>query len=78
MGKINFLERQSLLHQAANDFGFESMEEMFAAAVMDCVVPAICPKCGYTTEMEPDQDRGWCENCNKGTVVSVLILGGLI
>lgn len=75
---LSALERQSLLHQAANDFGFETMEEMFAAACFDSIVPAICYRCGYTTEMEPDQTRGWCEECEKNSVVSVLILGGLI
>jgi len=75
---LSALERQSLLHQAANDFGFETMEEMFAAACCDSIVPAICYRCGYTTEMEPDQARGWCEECEKNSVVSVLILGGLI
>ena len=28
--------------------------------------------------MEPDQDRGWCEMCEKGTLVSGLVLGGII
>jgi hypothetical protein len=76
--KMNFLERQSLLHQAANDFGFEDIDEMFANAVCDSLVAAICPECGYTTDMEPNQDQGWCEMCEKNTVVSVLVLGGLI
>ena len=74
---LSALERQSLLHQAANDFGFETMEEMFAATCFDSVVPGICYRCGYTTEVEPD-GRGWCEECNKPTVISVLLLGGLI
>jgi len=47
------------------------------------VCPAICcnldnPECDYTAEMEPDQDRGWCEECRRGTLVSGLVLGGLI
>jgi hypothetical protein len=47
------------------------------------VCPAICcnpdnPECDYTAEMEPDQDRGWCEECERGTLVSGLVLGGLI
>jgi hypothetical protein len=46
--------------------GFEDVNELFAAAIADSVCPAICcnpdnPDCDYTTEMEPDQDRGWCE-----------------
>ena len=63
--------------------GFESETALFEAAVADSVCPAICcnpgnPDCDYTAEMEPDQDRGWCEMCERGTVVSALMLGGLI
>jgi len=76
VGKINFLERQSLLHQAANDFGFESMEEMLASALMDGVCPAICSVCGATEELEPD---GYCEcpECG-GLMKSVLLIAGMI
>jgi len=35
-------------------------------------------KGGKRHEMEPDQDRGWCEVCERGTLVSGLVLGGLI
>src|SRR5579862_6913228 len=63
--------------------GFEDANELFAAAVSDSVCPAICcnldnPDCDYTAEMEPDQDRGWCEMCERGTLVSGLVLGGII
>ena len=63
--------------------GFENETALFAAAVTDSVCPAICcnpdnPACDYTAEMEPDQDHGWCEECECGTLVSALVLGGLI
>jgi histidinol-phosphate/aromatic aminotransferase/cobyric acid decarboxylase-like protein len=63
--------------------GFESETALFETAVADSVCPAICcnpdnPDCNYTTEMEPDQAQGWCEVCERGTVVSALVLGGLI
>ena len=63
--------------------GFEDENELFAAAISDSVHPAICcnpdnPDCDYTAEMEPDQDRGWCEMCERGTLVSGLVLGGII
>ena len=53
---------------------------MLKACVTDSVSPAICtaPDCSYTTEMEPDQDRGYCEACGGNTVVSALVLAGLI
>jgi hypothetical protein len=63
--------------------GFENETELFVAAAADSVCPAICcnpdnPDCDYTAEMEPDQDRGWCEMCDKGTLVAALVLGGII
>ena len=72
------LTRRELLSRATKDFGFSTVDEMFLSSIMDCVVPAVCKECGYTAEMEPDQSRGWCEVCDKNTVVSVLVLGGLI
>lgn len=74
---MSFVNRLSLLNQAASDWGFESVDEMLEAAVFDSVVPGIC-KCGYSTEIEPDSDSGWCENCESNTVVSVLRLAGVI
>jgi hypothetical protein len=32
--------------------------------------------CDYTADMEPDQDRGWCEACDTNTVASALVLAG--
>ena len=63
--------------------GFDDAGALFAAAVSDSVSPAICcnpdqPECEYTAEMEPDQEAGWCEECKRGTLVSALVLGGLI
>ena len=63
--------------------GFTDENALFAASMSDSVSPAICcnlenPDCDYTAEMEPDQDRGWCEECQAGTMVSALVLGGII
>ena len=63
--------------------GFESETALFEMAIADSVCPAICcnpdnPDCDYTAEMEPDQAQGWCEMCERGTLVSALVLGGLI
>ena len=59
--------------------GMEVME-MLEQATFDSVSPGICmtPGCTYTTEVEPDQPHGWCEECNKGTVKSALLLAGII
>jgi hypothetical protein len=53
---------------------------MFKACVTDSVSPAFCTErdCSYITEMEPDQDRGYCELCGRNTVASALALAGLI
>ena len=57
-----------------------SLEELLESATLDSVVPGICTNagCDYTTEYEPDQDAGWCEECDTGTVASALILAGVI
>ncbi len=66
------------LKQLAEDYGYSDVEDMLEGAICDGICPAICPVCGYTTDMEPDQDRGWCENCESNTVKSALILAGVI
>ena len=50
--------------------GFDDDTDLIAAAVADSVCPAICLNdgCDYTTEMEPDQDRGWCEVCRTNSL----------
>jgi hypothetical protein len=60
--------------------GFKSLEDLLRIAVTDSVCPAICMTegCDHTTEMEPDQDEGYCESCGGNTVVSALVLAGLI
>ena len=65
------------LQELLDEWGVD-METMMRDSIMDGVAPAICTNCGYTTEMEPDQDRGWCESCEKNTVKSGLILAGMI
>lgn len=47
---------------------YESIEALCEAVVMDSVSPGICTNlgCGYTTDVEPDQDRGYCEAAARG------------
>jgi hypothetical protein len=56
------------------------VQEMLGEATYDSVAPGICtnPDCSYTTTVEPDQTKGWCEICNTNTVSSCLILAGLL
>ena len=60
--------------------GFDTIDALLSATVIDSVSPAICMTdgCTYTCEMEPDQDRGWCEVCGTNTVKSALVLAGVI
>ena len=60
--------------------GYDDDTDLIADAIIDSVCPAICMNagCDYTTEMEPDQDRGWCESCGTNSVKSALVLAGII
>ena len=60
--------------------GFENVEDVLFSSITDSVCPAICMTegCDYTANMEPDQEEGYCEMCGGNTVVSALILAGLI
>jgi hypothetical protein len=59
--------------------GFNSLDDFLQAAATRSLCPAICMTegCDYTTEMEPDQDQGFCETCGGNTVTSALVLAGL-
>jgi len=66
------------IQECADDFGYDSVEDMLDKAVIDSVVPAWCSECNATTEMEPDQDKGYCPGCGKNTSKSVLVLLDII
>ena len=70
----------SKLDQLASDFGFDDPLDLIEAYVCDGLMPAICMTrgCDYSTEMEPDQDQGWCECCGANTMKSAAILMGVI
>ena len=73
-------KRRTKLDQLAEIEGFDNPQQMIEASIVDSVCPAICLNdgCDYTVEMEPDQDRGWCELCDEDTVASALILADRI
>jgi hypothetical protein len=60
--------------------GYDTIDALLSATAIDSVSPAICMTegCSFTCEMEPDQDRGWCEVCATNTVKSALVLAGVI
>ena len=57
-----------------------SVDKMLERATFDSVNPGICVNkdCDYTTDVEPDCDSGYCEECGTQTVKSALMLAGLI
>ena len=69
----------SKLSDLAELEGMDEME-MLEEATFDSVAKGICTNsgCDYTTEVEPDQDMGWCELCETLTVKSCLVLAGII
>jgi hypothetical protein len=60
--------------------GYQNPYDLLQAFITDSVCPAICMTegCEYTAEMEPDQREGYCEACGGNTLVSALVLAGLI
>ena len=60
--------------------GYTNLTELLTAKITDSVCPAICMNegCNYVCEMEPDQDRGWCEECHTNSMKSALVLAGVI
>lgn len=73
-------ERQAKLQTLAEIEGFSAVMDLLEAASLDSVSPGICAKndCDYTAEVEPDADRGWCEECRANSVRSALVLAELI
>ena len=80
MPTIALSQKAAKLMKLCDVEGFKRVEDLLELSVLDSVCPAICMTegCDYTTEMEPDQDAGYCEACGGNTVVSALVLAGLI
>lgn len=69
----------SKLDLLAREWGMK-VSEFVEEYALDDVAPGICmnPDCDYTTEVEPDQREGWCEECGTRSVRSGVVLAGLI
>ena len=80
MSAIVLSIKGSKLMQVCEAEGFASIDDLLAVLVADGVCPAICmnEECDYIAPMETDQEEGYCENCGGNTMVSVLVLVGLI
>jgi hypothetical protein len=80
MTSIALSAKAAKLMKLCDGAGFACLDDLLAASITDSVCPAICMTegCDYTTEMEPDQTEGYCEACGGNTVVSALVLAGII
>lgn len=73
------MTNQELLERLCEYEGYDDVDSMLEEATVDSVAPGICVECcSYTTLVEPDSDSGYCEECNKNTVKSCLILADII
>lgn len=70
----------SKLQTLAEIEGYDDPMDLLEEMVIESVVPGICrnPDCDYTCEVEPDSSSGWCEICEEGSVVSCMVLAGII
>ena len=80
MSTIVLSDKGAKLMKLCEMEGFRTLDKLLQQAANDSVCPAICMTegCDHTTEMEPDQDCGYCEKCGGNTVTSALVLAGLI
>lgn len=68
------------LQTLTEDFGFAEAIDMAEEYSTDGLCPCICMNegCDHSEELEPDQDAGWCENCDTNTMKSAMVLMGVI
>jgi hypothetical protein len=80
MSRIALSPKAAKLMKLCELEGYKRLYDLLKACTADSVCPAICMTegCDYTTEMEPDQDAGYCEACGRNTMTSALVLAGLI
>ena len=80
MSTIALSHKAAKLMKLCDLEGYTRLYDLLKASTADSVCPAICMTegCDHTTEMESDQDAGYCEACGGNTVASALVLAGLI
>jgi hypothetical protein len=74
-----YTENTEKLEALAGQYGVEA-EELLETYALDSVAPGICMNagCDFSAEYEPDQQEGWCEECQTRSVTSCLVLLGVI
>jgi len=80
MTSIAFSAKAEKLMKLCDAAGFDCIDDLLSVSIFDSLCPAICMAegCDYTTLMEPDQAEGYYEACGGNTVVSALVLAGVI
>ncbi|MGY3347174.1 MULTISPECIES: hypothetical protein [unclassified Bradyrhizobium] len=80
MANISLARRVQKLVSLCDQRGFQDLDDLLLAALLNDASPAICMTegCEHTADMEPDQEQGFCEACGGQTVVSALVLAGFI
>jgi len=58
----------------------KTVDDLLQDAVIreDCKGICMNEGCDYTTEVEPDQQAGYCEVCGTKTVKSACVLAGIM
>ena len=61
-------------------YGFDDPLELCESYFNEGCCPSICMNadCDASYDYEPDQDHGYCEECRSNSVVSAMVLMGLI
>ena len=80
MSNIVLSTKAAKLMRVCEAEGFATVDDLLVLLVVDNVCPAICMTegCDHIDRMESDQEEGYCEWCSGNTMVSVLVLAGLI
>ena len=72
MSTIVLTQKAKKLMKLCELEGYKRIHDLLNASMRDSLCPAICMTegCDHTTEMESDQDAGYCEVCGGQTMVS--------
>ncbi len=80
MSTLVLSSKGAKLMKLCETIGFRTFDQLLRqATAAESICPAICMTegCDHTTEIESDQDHGYCEVCGGNAVTSVLVLAGL-
>lgn len=71
---------EAKLFELCDIYGFDDPIELCEAYFCESICPGICTNadCDCTYDYEPDQDAGYCEECKSNSVVSAMVLLGVI